>query len=167
MGLAEDLLKQAHFLSYHERGRPKQATLRRSISTAYYAVFHLLVANAAISLVPNKPFGLVAKVSRAFQHGEMRQACMSFHNGDSPESVRTLLSPKVSKDLQFVAATFVALQQLRHRADYDTGLIFTRAQASEAVNRAEALFAAWNRIAKTDEARVFLAALAFGARWSK
>jgi len=167
MGLAEDLLNQAHFLSYHERGRPKQATLRRSISTAYYAVFHLLVANAAISLVPNKPSGLVAKVSRAFQHGEMKQICVSFHNGDSPQSVRTLLPPKISKDLQSVAATFVALQQLRHMADYDTGLLFTRAQANEAVNRADELFMAWNRIAKTEEARVFLAALAFGARWSK
>jgi uncharacterized protein (UPF0332 family) len=167
MGLAEDLLNQAHFLSHHERGRPKQATLRRSISSAYYAVFHLLVANAAMSLVPNKPSGLIAKVSRAFQHGEMKQVCLSFHNGDSPESVRTLLPPKVSKDLQFVAATFVALQQLRHKADYDTGLLFTRAQASEAVNRANELFMAWNRIVKTDEARVFLAALAFGARWSK
>jgi len=167
MGLAEDLLNQAHFLSYHERGRPKQATLRRSISTAYYAVFHLLVANAAIALVSNKPSGLVAKVSRAFQHGEMKQVCISFRNEHPPESVRALLKAKISKDLQFVAATFVVLQELRHKADYDTGIVFARAEASEAVNRAEELFLAWARIERTDEARVFLAALAFGARWSK
>jgi len=167
MGLAEDLFNQAHFLSYHERGRPKQATLRRSISTAYYAVFHLLVANAALALVPNRPAGLVARVSRAFQHGEMKQVCISFRNERPPESVRELLKPKISRDLQFVAATFVALQELRHKADYDTGVLFARAQASEAVNRADELFMAWNRIVKTDEVRVFLAALAFGARWSK
>jgi uncharacterized protein (UPF0332 family) len=167
MGLAEDLFNQAHFLSYYERGRPKQATLRRSISTAYYAVFHLLVANAALSLVQNKPLGLVAKVSRAFQHGEMKQTCMSFRKEDPPESVKALLQAEVSKDLRFVAATFVALQELRHAADYDTGASFTRAQARAAVNRAEELFLAWERIVKTDEARVFLAALAFGARWSK
>jgi uncharacterized protein (UPF0332 family) len=167
MGLAEDLFNQPHFLSYHEPGRPKQATLRRSISTAYYAVFHLLVAHAALALVPDKPSGLVAKVSRAFQHGEMKQMCVSFRNGTPPDSMRALLSPRISDDLRLVAATFVALQELRHLADYDTGLSFTRAQARAAVDRAEDLFRAWNRIAKTEEARVFMAALAFGARWSK
>jgi uncharacterized protein (UPF0332 family) len=167
MGLAEDLFNQAQFLSYHERGRPKQATLRRSISTGYYAVFHLLVASAAISLVPNKPSGLVAKVSRAFQHGEMKQVCLSFRNEHPPDSLGTPLKPKIPRDLQFVAGTLVVLQELRHKADYDTGILFARAQAREAVNRAEELFMAWKRIAKPDEARVFLAALAFGARWSK
>ncbi len=31
-------------------GRPKQANLRRAVSTAYYALFHLLVHDATASL---------------------------------------------------------------------------------------------------------------------
>lgn len=47
MRLGEDLLAQARYLVRHEPRRPKQATLRRSISTAYYGLFHLLTDAAA------------------------------------------------------------------------------------------------------------------------
>jgi hypothetical protein len=33
--------------------------------------------------------------------------------------------------------------------------------------KAESIFVTWREIENTDEATVFLAALAFGARWSK
>ena len=46
MNLAEDLLEQANHLARREKGKPKQASLRRAVSTAYYAAFHLLVAEA-------------------------------------------------------------------------------------------------------------------------
>jgi len=39
MNLAEDLLEQANHLARRERGKPKQASLRRAVSTAYYACF--------------------------------------------------------------------------------------------------------------------------------
>jgi hypothetical protein len=45
MSLQGDLLEQARHLAKRERRRPKQASLRRAISTAYYyALIHLLVA---------------------------------------------------------------------------------------------------------------------------
>lgn len=43
MAFAEDLLKQAFLLVHKEPKSPRQASLRRSVSTAYYAVFHLLI----------------------------------------------------------------------------------------------------------------------------
>ena len=43
MPLHGDLLEQAEHLARREKQRPKQASLRRAISTAYYALFHLLV----------------------------------------------------------------------------------------------------------------------------
>ena len=43
MALAEDLLKQAFLLVHREPKNPRQASLRRSVSTAYYALFHLLI----------------------------------------------------------------------------------------------------------------------------
>ena len=43
MTLASDLLAQAKHLAGRERGRPRQASLRRAASAAYYALFHLLL----------------------------------------------------------------------------------------------------------------------------
>jgi len=43
MGLAQDLLQQADHLATYEGVNPTQAGLRRSVSTAYYALFHLLI----------------------------------------------------------------------------------------------------------------------------
>jgi uncharacterized protein (UPF0332 family) len=36
-----DLLQQAYDLASKEETDPKQASLRRAVSTAYYALFHL------------------------------------------------------------------------------------------------------------------------------
>jgi len=46
MSLAKDLLDQANRLARSEKSKPKQASLRRAVSTAYYALFHLLIAEA-------------------------------------------------------------------------------------------------------------------------
>lgn len=42
-----NLLAQAKLLATKEQSRPKQASLRRSVSAAYYALFHLLVDASA------------------------------------------------------------------------------------------------------------------------
>jgi hypothetical protein len=47
MGLAQDLLQQADHLVAYEGVNPSQASLRRSVSTAYYALFGLLIEHAA------------------------------------------------------------------------------------------------------------------------
>ena len=46
MAYPEDLLEQANHLARREPKRPKQASLRRAVSTAYYALFHLLIGQA-------------------------------------------------------------------------------------------------------------------------
>jgi hypothetical protein len=51
MTLPHTLLAQAGLLATKERLRPKQASLRRVISTAYYALFHFLVDKSCRFLV--------------------------------------------------------------------------------------------------------------------
>lgn len=51
MALPTDLLAQARLLATREPKRPKQASLRRAISNAYYALFHLLVDQSCRFLV--------------------------------------------------------------------------------------------------------------------
>lgn len=43
MSLHAESLKQARFLARKEREKPTQASLRRSVSASYYAIFHFLV----------------------------------------------------------------------------------------------------------------------------
>lgn len=67
MGLADDLLQQADHLATYEGVTPSQASLRRALSTAYYALFHLLIEEAARQWQGS----LEARtgVERGFQHG--------------------------------------------------------------------------------------------------
>jgi hypothetical protein len=47
MAFAKDLLQQAFLLLNKESKNPKQASLRLAVSTAYYALFHLLIHEAS------------------------------------------------------------------------------------------------------------------------
>jgi uncharacterized protein (UPF0332 family) len=73
VGIARDLLAQAHHLAEYEGENPTQAALRRAVSTAYYALFHLLVADAArLCFSGDLSAEARAGVERAFQHGSMK-----------------------------------------------------------------------------------------------
>ncbi len=167
MSFAKDLLAQAHHLAKLDKGRPKQANLRRAISAAYYAAFHLLTTDAAHTLVPAGPAKLADRVSRSFQHGEMKQVCNAFRRSPLPDALRDLLGSSASNELQMLAFSFVELQEARHSADYDVSLVLTRSTVQARLSDAEAIFWAWNVIRGSDEANVFLASLAFGARWAR
>ena len=42
--IGRELVAQARMLARSEPRRPKQATLRRTVSTAYYGLFHFLIS---------------------------------------------------------------------------------------------------------------------------
>src|SRR5271165_93304 len=75
--LSSDLLKQAETLANQDQTRPKDASIRRAISTAYYALFHFLLDEAAGILVgtsqSDKPLRHI--LVRCFVHGKMGSAC--------------------------------------------------------------------------------------------
>jgi hypothetical protein len=75
-----DLLDQAVSLATLDATKPKQANLRRAISSTYYALFHLLVGEACRIQIGTQhsqaPFRQV--LGRAFLHGVMKEACKSF-----------------------------------------------------------------------------------------
>jgi hypothetical protein len=58
-----------------------EADLRRGISTAYYALFHLLIKEAMTNFVSDPVFR--TKVGRAFQHGPMRSVCDKYRQVQS------------------------------------------------------------------------------------
>jgi hypothetical protein len=169
MPLPQDLLEQARVLAQPTagRGRPRQANLRRAVSTAYYAVFHLLSADAAAQASPSNPFGLRERVQRSLQHAAMKAAANAFQSNSLPARFAPLIPGPVPPHLASVARGFVRLQEERHNADYDLADQFDRNRVQDLIQEAERIFRDWDVVRNSDEARVFLAALMFWNLWSK
>ena len=113
MTLASDLLAQAQHLAGREPRRPRQASLRRAVSTAYYALFHLLIREASQRLLRGP--AMQKLVARVFTHTEMSKASRSFSGGTLPQKfVGIIGSQPLPLALRNVANAFVELQQARH-----------------------------------------------------
>jgi hypothetical protein len=99
MAFAEDLLKQAFLLLNKEPKTPTQASLRRSVSTAYYALFHLLIQDASVnwSRLDTRDY-----LARAFEHKTMKEASTRAENATYDSSV----PPPVVAKLRSVARAF-------------------------------------------------------------
>ena len=167
MSLSSDLLAQARSLAKNEPKKPKQASLRRAISAAYYALFHLLTEEAANAMCAGTDSAdLRVVMRRAFEHTSMKNAAKGFGAGSLAQVWQPLLAAP-SLELQRVATTFVDLQQARHQADYDLSRRVNRDEAMDLVERVESAFKAWKSIRKTKEAKVFLTALLVHDRVSR
>ncbi|MEB3232824.1 MAG: hypothetical protein VKJ64_17570 [Leptolyngbyaceae bacterium] len=160
MSLAKDLLTQARQLATREPKRPKQASLRRAISAAYYSLFHLLTGEAAKLLLRGnelQPFqGLMR---RAFNHSAMKTAARAFAGGTLTPKISGAFTGSISLDLMTVASAFVDLQDARHQADYDLSHSFTRRETLDLVEMAEDAFRRWQLVRKQVEAKAFLVML--------
>ena len=51
--LADDLLEDARHLAAKGDAEKRISCVRRAVSTAYYAIFHLLIEDAANTLAPS------------------------------------------------------------------------------------------------------------------
>jgi hypothetical protein len=167
MSLHEEFLDTARALVRRNQNRPTQGDLRRSISTAYYALFHQLVADAAAQLAPLADQQDV--LARAFAHTEMKKGCQLFLKSPVPSQALKLIGAVVPMELKSVEGTFVSLQELRHDADYNRGreTPFTKSDALDAIGRVEAAFRDWARVRGTPLAHVFLSLLLLGERWNR
>jgi uncharacterized protein (UPF0332 family) len=161
--LPADLRDQAWHLARLERRRPKQASLRRAVSTAYYALFHLLVGEATRMMFLGR-WGdrnrFRAVIARGFTHSGMVGARKSFYAASLPAGISGMLGPVIiAPDLRYVAEAFVRLQRERHRADYDLSASFSRTEVTSLLRALDGAIEAWRRIRNDDVARFFLRAL--------
>ncbi len=67
MAFADDLLEQAYHLANKEEP-PLQASLRRAVSTAYYALFHLLIDEVLSKWAVERQR---SAIGRTFEHKAM------------------------------------------------------------------------------------------------
>jgi hypothetical protein len=94
MAYHDDLLEHAFELVHVSP--PSQLTLRRAVSAAYYAVFHLLISEATSNW---SNASLRTALGRAYDHGIMKAASNRILNprdspftGEDPQAVAALRS---------------------------------------------------------------------------
>jgi len=123
MAYHDDLLEQAHHLANRERTQPRQASLRRAISSAYYALFHLLISEAVSKwkITAQRP-----QLARIFEHARM--------NAASERVLNVKLFPFAGEDpavvahLKKLATAFSELYEQRQTADYDLARQWSRTE---------------------------------------
>jgi hypothetical protein len=172
MTLYEELLDTARYLVRRNSNKPTDADMRRSVSTAYYALFHRLTDAAVSRLVHDSERQAV--LARAFEHARMRTVCqriVEFHRQQQrrPPTQPSIVAPLFSflgtpipPELIRIASVFESLQLLRHDADYNREAGITRQNARDALNWVEAAFADWAAIENTPVAHAFLLLLLTG-----
>jgi hypothetical protein len=152
VAFAEDLLKQAFLLLNKEPKTPTQASLRRSVSTAYYALFHLPIQDASAnwSRMDTRDY-----LARAFEHKTTKEASTRAENATYNPSV----PPQVVAKLRSVARAFRELRIQRHLADYSNATKWDRIKASSRVNQSKTAFSDWKIIRNEYVAQRYLVSL--------
>ncbi len=169
MRLHNELLKQARLLTNPQPDWPEQADLRRAVSTAYYALFHLLTAETA-TLFEADPT-VAAAIGRRLDHGMRKEVSKSFAADKLPATHRTVFGPQLQSTaadpLKRVAETFSTMQDARHEADYDPTRTYTRNDAVVLVELTEKAVADWASVRETDLARLYLRCFFLWEKWNK
>lgn len=146
----DDLLAIAESLASgrvgSQRGRPRQAELKRAVSAAYYALFHALANDCANLLVGGRASTRTRQAwkqtYRALDHGRVRRQCTD------RRSKRVLV--RFPQEIQDFADQFVRMQGLRHLADYDPFQNFLRAEVSALIEDTATAIADWRQADRAD-----------------
>ena len=154
MAYNDDLLQQAFDLADKNPANPTQADLRRSVSAAYYALFHLLISETIVhwSLDSSRN-----ALGRMFEHSVMKK--VSAKISDAKLFPFTGEDPAVVKKLRTVAKEFGRLQDMRKTADYDNATFWSHTDALDEVKTAEIVFSTWQSIRNEKIAQDYLVSL--------
>jgi hypothetical protein len=163
----DHLFEQAELLIKPARGGTvRQVDLRRSVSAAYYGVFHYTLTAATDELigVTRRGSARYTLVYRSVDHRALRTLCA--------EMTRPHLSTKYRKfepangfapDLRAFATGILELQEMRHAADYDPSSQLSISNAALAIGTAKEAIDRFGRVNRP-ERQVFLALLLFPPR---
>ena len=151
MTFADELLEQANHSAHREPEQATQGSLRRSVSTAYYAIFHLLIDEAvSIWAVERQRSDL----ARLVTHTRMKAVCVEYLK-------RAQGGSELQSELATVARIFNELQGHRETADYDNSKRWSLLEVKKVLSSTERAFAAWRTIRTQPAAEDFLMQLLF------
>jgi len=154
-----ELLQLARDIANLHPDSPNQASLRRAVSTAYYAIFHLLISEATANWARPE---LRAILGRCFDHGPMKTASETkvsqintAFKDSSPESAEKT----VATHLRTVAKAFIQAQQRRNDADYNMEKEWTPVEVDTQIALVNEAFKTWNIIRDEAAAQAYLVSL--------
>lgn len=163
----DHLLDQAtKLLIPPRRGRPRRVDLRRAVSSAYYAVFHAVLAVCADEFVGqgSQRSAEYAMAYRSIDHRTAKRLCLELGKQTPAKAYQTHWPVGgFGADIQAVGVGLVELQEARHRADYDPHFQINTSNATLLVQRARSVV---RRLAAASapQKRLFAAYLLFEPR---
>lgn len=142
--MTNDLVRVAQELTERNRRRPKQASMRRAMSTAYYALFHaLLEAFADQAVGSGASWDIYASVYRFPDHASLTKR----------------LAAAQDDQIRAIASTLTFLQDWRIRADYDPRpFLVGKTEAQEFIIQTQEAIVAVKRLSPAQR-RALVAAL--------
>ena len=162
MAFPDDLLEVARDLA-NLRGNPHQASLRRAVSIAYYAIFHLRISESTANWARPE---LRAILGRCFDHGAMKSASeaqVSSINTRFTQNLHKAAGRTVDIHLRTVANAFIQAQHRRNDADYNMAKEWTLVEVETQITSIDEAFRAWKKIRNHGVAQAYLVSL-LGAR---
>ncbi|MBE7203399.1 MAG: hypothetical protein INR70_37155 [Parafilimonas terrae] len=117
------------------RGSLRQADLRRTLSNAYYGLFHSILTAAADAAVARAVRGspLWTLAYRSISHQRLKSVCDAIQrNSLKPAIKRCEPVGGFGIQVRTIARAVVDLQDRRHAADYDPSLSFVQTDARAA-----------------------------------
>ena len=117
-----------------------QACLRRSVSTAYYAVFHLITGEyVALVCIDADESPVAQRLRRSLNHSDLKKVLASLIGSVEYGRKQGGLSPIALplQCMQALAETFIGLQNARESADY---------AFNQALANAEAVISEWQQL---------------------
>ncbi len=159
MAHADELLDLARLLVDLEPPNATQASLRRAVSTAYYALFHLLISEATLNWEEAE---FRHELGRVFEHGKMKAASTELRSRLDRE-MGGLVPGTPEHDLRVklrrVAKTFGDLQYLRNQADYNTAYDWNKEDVAMHIRDVALAFEAWRQIRREKIAQGYLVSM--------
>lgn len=165
--LHAQLFDQARHLARKEPRRPLPSSLRRSVSTAYFALHHFLVREATRAMLgtAKEREPLRELLAGSFRPRTMAEAARTFGRARLPGPLaRCAGEAAIPRDLRRVAWTLLTLRHHRLRADYDPTALFERDEAELYVSLVEEAMRSWRRARAHPAARLFALQLLAGDR---
>ena len=153
------LLEQADKLIAAPRaGPPRQVDLRRAISSACHALFHLTLTTLADEVIGalHRNTERYALVHRSVEHRAIKDLCLVLSRRTPlPKYAPYMPAGGFGHELLTFAGAFVALQNERHRADYDVAARYRTLHARLAIAKSRGGVAAF-KAADAAERKSFL-----------
>jgi hypothetical protein len=159
MAFPDDLLELAQDLADLHPEIPHQASLRRAVSTAYYALFHLLISETTANWARPE---LRAILGRCFDHGPMKTASetkVSQINTAFKDNPPEGAEKTAAIHLRTVANAFIQAQQRRNDADYSMAKEWTPVEVDKQIASVNEAFKTWNLIRDEAVAQAYLVSL--------